>query len=163
MSVSLTLRSLQRGSLLSFRRASLTGFRALHATPRRSELYPNADLAVRRGISVSNNTKLNTFSKVVGTQDRLVLVDFYADWCGPCRQLSPILEKFSTDASIKSGSELPIDVVKINTENETVLPLVQQFKVHALPTVIAFRNGEPVDNFVGMRNEAGLKRFLETV
>ncbi|KAG5719877.1 hypothetical protein E4T56_gene15218 [Termitomyces sp. T112] len=149
MSVSLTLRSLQRGSLLSFRRASLTGFRALHATPRRSELYPNADLA--------------TFSKVVGTQDRLVLVDFYADWCGPCRQLSPILEKFSTDASIKSGSELPIDVVKINTENETVLPLVQQFKVHALPTVIAFRNGEPVDNFVGMRNEAGLKRFLETV
>ncbi|KAG6868685.1 hypothetical protein C0993_011915 [Termitomyces sp. T159_Od127] len=149
MSVSLTLRSLQRAWVGSSTRVPLAGSRALHATSRRSEQYPNADLV--------------TFNKVVGTQDRIVLVDFYADWCGPCRQLSPILEKISTDSSIKSGSGLPIDVLKIDTENEQVLPLAQQYKVRALPTVVAFRNGEAVGNFVGMLGEDGVKRFLQTV
>ncbi|KAG6861534.1 hypothetical protein C0995_015267 [Termitomyces sp. Mi166 len=149
MSVSLTLRLLQNASIVSSRRAGLSRFRALHATSRRSEQYANADIA--------------TFNKVIGTQDRLVLVDFYADWCGPCHQLSPILEKISTDASIKSGSGLPIDVVKIDTDNEEVVSLAQQYKVRALPTVMAFRNGELVDNFVGALDEARVKQFLQKV
>ncbi|KAG5642886.1 hypothetical protein DXG03_001928 [Asterophora parasitica] len=174
MSASLALRSLQRASLSAKICASS---RSIHSTARRAEQYANANL--------------ETFNKVVGTKDRIVLVDFYADWCGPCRHLSPILESIATDSSIKSHSGLPVDVVKIDTENEEVIPLAQKYKVRpsfhvpedfssilyvfvsiectntyhlqvsALPTVIAFRNGEPVDQFVGALNAAGVQQFLQ--
>ncbi|KAG6896823.1 hypothetical protein C0992_005864 [Termitomyces sp. T32_za158] len=109
---------------------------------------------------------VKTFNKVVGTQDRIVLVDFYAEcvtytFTSEAELLTSAV--ILVDSSIKSGSGLPIDVVKIDTENEQVLPLAQQYKVRALPTVIAFRNGEVVGNFVGMLGEDGVKRLLQTV
>ncbi|KAG6832074.1 hypothetical protein H0H92_005496 [Tricholoma furcatifolium] len=149
MSASSALRSLSRVSLASSRRAPVLGFRNIHASSRLSEQYANANL--------------ETFNKVVGAKDRLVLVDFYADWCGPCHQLAPILEKIATDGSVKSRTGLPIDVVKIDVDNDEVNSIAAQHGVRALPTVIAFLDGQPVDQFVGALPEAGVKRFLEKV
>ncbi|KAG6910292.1 hypothetical protein DXG01_011689 [Tephrocybe rancida] len=181
MSTSITLHLLPRASRLSSTRTAVSGVRRLHASSRRSEKYAKADLAVRFISCCAEDIML----RVVGVEDRLVLVDFYAEyvtfissiltpelmpafsdldsWCGPCHQLSPILEKFATDASVATGTGLPVDLVKIDTENKELLPLAQKYKVRALPTVIAFHNGEPVNQFVGALNEAGVKQFLRTV
>jgi len=91
------------------------------------------------------------------------LVDFYADWCGPCKLLSPILEKITTDPEIKSGTGLPLDLVTVDTDDPDGFELGQKFKVRVLPTVFAFRNGELVDNFVGALNERDVRKFLERV
>ncbi|KAH9483899.1 Thioredoxin Y, chloroplastic [Psilocybe cubensis] len=95
-----------------------------------------------------------TFEKAIEATDRIALVDFYADWCGPCHQLAPVLEKLTKEPST-SGSGLPLDLVKVDTESEDGIA-----KVRALPTVIAFRNGSPITQFVGAINEAGVKDFL---
>ncbi|GLB34661.1 putative thioredoxin-like domain containing protein [Lyophyllum shimeji] len=133
MSTTLALRPLSRTSLSSAKR--FASLRTLHVTSRRADEYPNANL--------------DTFNQVVNTSGRVVLVDFYADWCMPCHQLSPILSKVATSADTKTGSGRPVDVVKIDTDDEKLAPLAQKFKVRALPTVVAFRDGEVVDQFVG--------------
>ncbi|KAI9509610.1 thioredoxin-like protein [Russula earlei] len=105
-----------------------------------------------------------TFARVTSatrTNNRVVLVDFYADWCGHCKVLSPILEKIADDAEIKTGSGRPIDLVTVDTDEHAAL--AQNFGVRALPTVLAFRAGEPVKQFVGALPEDGVRKFLEDV
>ncbi|KAJ7219558.1 thioredoxin-like protein, partial [Mycena pura] len=85
--------------------------------------------------------------------DRLVLVDFYADWCGPCHTLSPILRKLTAERTAGSGSQL--DLVTLDRQ------LTQPLQVRALPTVVAFRGGKPLDQFVGALNETGVAKFLD--
>jgi len=119
--------------------------RNFHYTPSRTTVYANA------------NTE--TFNKVITTEGRAVLVDFHADWCGPCRQLAPVLEKYTTD-SRKSGSGLPLDLVKVDTESEHGKELAQIYQVRALPTVVAFKNGEAVAQFVGALPESAVARFI---
>jgi thioredoxin 1 len=95
------------------------------------------------------------------TNERVALVDFYADWCGPCKTLSPILEKLTHDADLKTGSGLQIDLVTVDTDEQGAL--AQRYNVRALPTVVAFRGGEPVKQFVGALPESGVRKFLEDV
>ncbi|KAF8263033.1 thioredoxin-like protein [Lactarius quietus] len=105
-----------------------------------------------------------TFTRVTSatkTNDRVVLVDFYADWCGPCKMLSPILERLAGDVEMKTGSGRPIDLVTVDTDVHGAL--AQQYQVRALPTVVAFRGGEPVKQFVGALPEGGVRKFLEEV
>ncbi|KAH9989074.1 thioredoxin-like protein [Russula compacta] len=102
-----------------------------------------------------------TFDRVTSatrTNERVVLVDFYADWCGPCKLLSPVLEKA---AETKTGSGRSIDLVTIDTDQHG--GLAQKYNVRALPTVVAFRGGEPVKQFVGALPENGVRKFLEDV
>lgn len=129
--------------------ATATRARKFHSTTFSAEQYPRADL--------------QTFNKVVGTKGRLVLVDFYADWCGPCHTLSPILEQLTTNTETETRSGWPLDLVKVNTDDEDGLSLGQKFKIRALPTVIAFRDGKPVDQFVGALNEPTVRDFLRKV
>ncbi|KAF9077103.1 thioredoxin-like protein [Rhodocollybia butyracea] len=126
--------------------------RSFSASLSRSEHYPDADFA--------------TFKKVTSGSDaeeRLVLVDFYANWCQPCHMLSPILKRISDDPTAKSGTGLPVDVITIDTESADGMELSQRFKIRALPTVIAFRKGQNVMHFVGALPEPEVRSFLQKV
>ncbi|KAJ7444849.1 thioredoxin-like protein, partial [Mycena latifolia] len=93
---------------------------------------------------------------------RVVLVDFYAEWCGPCHSLSPILRKLTDEETTGSGSELDLLTIDIENEDKGGFALSQDFKanVRALPTVIAFRGGNKLGQFVGALNEGGVKKFI---
>ncbi|KZT09720.1 thioredoxin-like protein [Laetiporus sulphureus 93-53] len=99
------------------------------------------------------------FKKAIANKDKIVLVDFYADWCNPCKMLSPILEKITTDPDTRTGSGKSIDLVTVDTEIEG--DLAQQYKVTSLPTVMAFQDGKPLDRFVGAVPEPQVRGFLE--
>lgn len=87
------------------------------------------------------------------SKDVPVLVDFWASWCGPCKQLTPVLEKLV----LQAGGL--IKLVKVNADENQ--DLCQQLRVQSLPTVYAFKNGQPVDAFMGALPESQVKAFIE--
>jgi len=91
--------------------------------------------------------------------DKLVLVDFYADWCPPCKVLSPVLEKITEDSSLVGGVEADLVTLDVDANKE----LARQYEVRAMPTVIAFRNGTPVGQFVGALPLQQVRAFVEKV
>ncbi len=84
---------------------------------------------------------------------KLVLVDFWADWCGPCKTLTPILERVVAALAPK------VALVKIDVDRNPTL--ASQFRVQSLPTVYAFVQGQPVDGFQGALGEREVKAFVE--
>ena len=82
-----------------------------------------------------------------------VIVDFWAPWCGPCKQLGPIIEKAVKDAR---GA---VKLVKINVDENQ--ELAQQMRIQSIPAVYAFFQGRPVDGFVGAQPESALKQFIQ--
>jgi len=121
--------------------------RAFHTTVRRNDHFLNANP--------------ETLQNALSNKEKVVLVDFYADWCNPCKMLSPILEKLTSDSSIKSGTGKPLDLVTIDTDAE--VSLAQQFNIRSLPTVIAFVDGEPVSQFMGAMPEQSVRNFINTL
>jgi len=91
-------------------------------------------------------------------KDKVVLADFYADWCNPCKMLSPILENLATDPEIKTDSGAGVDLVTVDTDAETDLAV--EYNIRSLPTVVAFRDGKPVNKFIGALPEAQVRAFL---
>ncbi len=92
------------------------------------------------------------FEKEIQRTDKLVLVDFYATWCEPCSLLGPILEKVAEEFADK------IVLLKANVDENRLG--AGKFQVDRIPTVILFKNGEPVDGFTGFRSEPELKAWL---
>jgi thioredoxin len=84
---------------------------------------------------------------------KVVVIDFYADWCGPCRQLSPILEKIASE----HGGKILIGKVNVDEYRE----IAAKEGVQGIPDVRIFRDGSQVDRFVGMPDESEVRRRLE--
>jgi putative thioredoxin len=103
------------------------------------------------------DTSLATFAADVleASREVPVIVDFWAPWCGPCKQLGPALEKAVTTAG---GT---VRLVKVNVdENQEI---AQQLRIQSIPTVYAFRNGQPVDGFMGAIPESQIQQFVQNL
>ena len=85
--------------------------------------------------------------------NRPVVVDFWADWCGPCKQLMPILEKLAAEYQ---GAFL---LAKVNADEQQML--AQQLGVRSLPTVMVIKDGQPVDGFSGAQPESAVREMLD--
>ena len=101
------------------------------------------------------DTTTQTFVKDVIEESKRqpVLVDFWAPWCGPCKQLTPVLEKAVKAAKGK------VKLVKMNIDEHPAIP--GQMGIQSIPAVIAFVNGQPADGFMGALPESQVMAFLE--
>lgn len=82
-----------------------------------------------------------------------VLVDFWAPWCGPCKQLAPVIER------VVAAAEGRVKLVKMNIDDYPEIP--GQLGIQSIPAVIAFQNGQPIDGFMGALPESQIKGFIE--
>ncbi|MCA9509728.1 MAG: hypothetical protein KC560_03420, partial [Myxococcales bacterium] len=99
----------------------------------------------------------DAFERVVveGSRERPVIVDFWAEWCGPCRALGPVLERVAEE---HAGAFL---LAKVDTDRAP--EAATRFRVRSIPFVVAFRGGEPVASFTGAQPEAVVRRFVASV
>jgi thioredoxin 1 len=96
--------------------------------------------------------KTSDFDQEVLQSDKAVLVDFWAEWCGPCHAVSPILDKIAAER----GDELKL--VKVNIDEEQ--DLAMRYGVQSIPTMILFKDGEPAAAAIGAQPKGALERAL---
>ena len=118
-------------------------------------MLQNGGGAMAAAESVVKETTTQGFIKDVieASKKQPVLVDFWAPWCGPCKQLTPILEKAVKAAKGK------VKLAKMNIDEHPAIP--GQMGIQSIPAVIAFFNGQPVDGFMGALPESQVMAFLE--
>ncbi len=104
---------------------------------------------------MAENTKELNASNFASTieGEGLTLVDFWAPWCGPCKAIAPILEEIASELKGK------LVVGKVNVDNEQ--ELASRYNIRAIPTLLLFKNGESVDQFVGMTNKSDLLNRIQ--
>jgi thioredoxin len=102
---------------------------------------------------MATKQKFRNFAELLAGSDCPVLVDFYADWCGPCHMMAQTLEE--VNGQLKGR----VQVVKINTENYP--KLASQYHIYALPTLILFKQGKPADRIEGVLSTAQLLDRLQ--
>jgi putative thioredoxin len=105
------------------------------------------------GLIKDSNTKQFKVDVLDASKSQPVLVDFWAPWCGPCKTLTPILEKIVREAKGK------IKLVKVDIDQNP--ELATQMRVQSIPAVFAFVDGRPVDGFMGALPESQIKQFIE--
>ena len=101
-------------------------------------------------MSVSEVSK-NNFQKEVMQSDKVVLVDFWASWCGPCKALSPIIDEISQEHP-------ELKVCKVNIDNER--ELAQEFKIMSIPTLVVLKNGKVVTQSAGVKTKTQILDML---
>lgn len=94
----------------------------------------------------------DNFEKEVLQSDKKVLVDFYADWCGPCKMLSPIIDEVAEENT-------DIKVVKVNVDDAQNLAM--KYQVMSIPTLVVIKNGEEVNRSVGLIDKAQVLNLIK--
>lgn len=92
------------------------------------------------------------FEKELNSTSKVVIVDFFATWCGPCQMLSPVLEKVS-------NSRLDCEILKVDVDES--LELASRYKINVVPTLIIFKNGKPLKQVEGFLDENELASLVE--
>ena len=95
-----------------------------------------------------------TFVNDVLKSDKPVLVDFWAEWCAPCRKVEPLLEEIATEMADK------VSIVKLNIDENP--DTARTYRVMSVPTLTVFKNGEPVNSVAGARPKGDLVRLIES-
>ena len=95
----------------------------------------------------------DNFKEMALEADRPVLVDFWAEWCGPCRMVGPIVDELAEDYEDK------VVVAKLNVDDESELAI--EYKVMSIPTLILFKDGEVAEKIVGARPKEDLEELLD--
>ena len=104
-------------------------------------------------MSNAANLTVAAFSENVANKNGVVLVDFWASWCGPCMMLAPVIDEISSDFSGRA------DVYKVNVDEES--EIAARFGIMSIPTLIIFKNGEVFDKLVGVVPKESIASVLE--
>lgn len=96
------------------------------------------------------NATNETFSTIINETEELILVDFWAEWCGPCKMIAPILEKAAEEGKVK--------VVKVDVDNEQ--EVAAKFGIRGIPTLMLFKKGIKVGTKVGALSKSNLDDFI---
>jgi thioredoxin 1 len=100
------------------------------------------------------STTDKSFEQDVLKASKLVLVDFWAEWCGPCRQLAPVLEELSSELEGK------VEIFKVDIDQNTETPT--KYGVRGIPTLIMFKDGKQIATKVGALPKSSLKEWIES-
>lgn len=100
-------------------------------------------------------TKLSEaeFQELIQKEQGLILIDFYADWCGPCKMMAPLVDRIAAEYEGK------LIIGKVNTDEAPKLAVT--YNIMSIPTLMLFRSGQPVDMAVGMQSAAELKALID--
>jgi thioredoxin 1 len=96
-----------------------------------------------------------TFDEVIGSADKPVVVDFWADWCGPCKQIAPILEEFATEQSER------FTIAKLDVDANVAI--ATKYAVMSIPTLLIFKDGQVVGRLVGAKPKGAMLAEITAV
>ena len=102
----------------------------------------------------TNLTKDSTFDKDVSSTNMVVLVDFWAEWCGPCKQIGPILDEISEE------KKDTLKILKLNIDENPLTP--QKYNVRGIPTLMMFKEGKLIDTKVGSLPKSSLIEWINS-
>ncbi len=100
------------------------------------------------------NLNKENFENEVLKEEKLVLVDFWATWCGPCQMIAPVIEKLAEEKD-------NLKVCKVNVDDEQELAI--KYGVMSIPTLIFFKNGNPVKEVVGFHSKSELEEIIQSL